>query len=730
MSFTSNNNNINYSTIYEPITLTGKLSYFNFSISSCYKTCSDCNNILGSNKNHFCSNCSDEYPIIYLNGEKCVSSCDEIDLYEYKNECINKSNDNKDNNFINELTTAYYNTYTEYINKSNDNKDATFINELTNTYYNNYTEYINKSNDSKDNTFINELTNAYYDNSTGNKNDSKTEARINTYQNIWVEICPEEYIYKYEFNEKCYSEKIDKFIQTCYISEFLKGVCIINNENNENNNNNNPEEKDIMVSNIRKLIKDFIIPDIFEGENKGIIIKDTDIIYQIIPFTNQKNCIKDNISTIYFGECEKKLKQHNNINEDESLIMFKLDIYKRGSRIPIEYEVYDLKTKNQLNLNICNDTKIQILIPVSIEEKNINKYNSSDDYYNDICYTYTTEKGTDIILTDRKNEYIDNNMSICETKCEYEGYELDSMKAKCECEVKIKIPYMSEIIINKDILMNKLDIKNSLNIKILKCYKLLFSKDGLKENIGSYVMLSIIFINTICLILFLIKDYHEIIDIIYKIVSYNKNKRIKANRNSFINKNNKKKKNESNLKSNKKKKKKKNERKSSLVISNNKIEQSNIKIKDNNMGHSPPKKKVKTNRIINYYINYLQTKVDDLNANSSYKLNKKDKRKDKIDELNISKINNKKDNIKMLLKYNDYEINDLTYKEAIKFDKRGYIDYYFSLLRRKQILIFTFYTCDDYNSKMIKICVFFFSFALQYTVNALFFSDIRRQWQF
>ena len=86
---------------------------------------------------------------------------------------------------------------------------------------------------------------------------------------------------------------------------------------------------------------------------------------------------------------------------------------------------------------------------------------------------------------DRKNEFINNNMSLCETNCEYEGYEIESKKAKCKCEVKIKIPLISEIAINTNLLIDKLDIKNSLNIKILKCYKLLFSINGLKDNIGS-----------------------------------------------------------------------------------------------------------------------------------------------------------------------------------------------------------------------------------------------------
>ena len=56
-------------------------------------------------------------------------------------------------------------------------------------------------------------------------------------------------------------------------------------------------------------------------------------------------------------------------------------------------------------------------------------------------------------------------------------------------------------------------------------------------------------------------------------------------------------------------------------------------------------------------------------------------------------------------------------------DKRTYCEYYCSLIKRKQLLLFTFYTNDDYNLRCIKIVLFLFSFALDYTVNTLFFND-------
>ena len=72
---------------------------------------------------------------------------------------------------------------------------------------------------------------------------------------------------------------------------------------------------------------------------------------------------------------------------------------------------------------------------------------------------------------------------------------------------------------------------------------------------------------------------------------------------------------------------------------------------------------------------------------------------------------------------NDYELNTLPYDEAIQYDKRMYIQYYFSLLKKRHILLFSFYPSNDYNSRIIKIYLFFYSFIMYCTVNALFFRD-------
>ena len=125
--------------------------------------------------------------------------------------------------------------------------------------------------------------------------------------------------------------------------------------------------------------------------------------------------------------------------------------------------------------------------------------------------------------------------------------------------------------------------------------------------------------------------------------------------------------------------------------------------------------------------------------NSFTKLRKKEKhlilKKDKRKKKNKKnrKINKKKDKIyegknrketnDNILEYTDSEFNSLTYKNAIKIDKRTYCQYYWSLLKKKQLFLFSFYPNKDYNSQIIKSFLFFFFYSSDLTINALFFTD-------
>ena len=145
---------------------------------------------------------------------------------------------------------------------------------------------------------------------------------------------------------------------------------------------------------------------------------------------------------------------------------------------------------------------------------------------------------------------------------------------------------------------------------------------------------------------------------------------------------------ETNLNSPMKRKKKQNQKN---IIINNYIYNNNNNIKINNM---------KTSSYVN------QGRSNFINLNNTIKRNKKILER-----------------IKRIMAFNENEMNQLPYKLAIIYDKRTFCEYYISLLKTKHILIFSFCYSNDYNSKIIKLDLFFFSFIIYYTVNALFFND-------
>ena len=115
--------------------------------------------------------------------------------------------------------------------------------------------------------------------------------------------------------------------------------------------------------------------------------------------------------------------------------------------------------------------------------------------------------------------------------------------------------------------------------------------------------------------------------------------------------------------------------------------------------------------------------------------NNKNKKKNSQENSNISnlqnysnknKIRTKSENKIYNYKYknlNDQELNSLEYEIAIEIDKRTYFQYYFSLLKKKHLILFTFIKTNDYNLITIKICLFLVSFSLYFTINGFFFDD-------
>ena len=462
-------------------------------------------------------------------------------------------------------------------------------------------------------------------------------------------------------------------------------------------NNNDPST---LLNDIESLFLSGTINDQLDNITNGgddIILNNDNSIYQITSTNNQKDNSNINISNIIMDECETILKNKYHINQSVPLLMLKVDTFIEGSKIPvIQYKVYNPLTKEQLDLNLCKDTRIDINIPVSIDENDLYKYNASSDYYNDKCFTSTSDDGTDVPLKYRREDFVKNNMSLCDTDCEYLGYDKKTKKSKCECGVKTKMDLSDQKIDSNKFYENFINTSN-INIDIVKCYYLLLDTEYLIKNIGNYIILFVIFIFIIGLIIFYIKGNTTLDTIITSNVKQNitqiQNKTEKEDLNEF---------------------KKKEREESSSSMQKIKVISSYTLLK---------------NLIINDYKqnkdNIENKENKEKKENKKNKENKVKKHKTKNKDIVLETKNNNLNNLILQhkIELNDYEMNKLDYKEALKIDKRTYLEYYWSLLKLGHLLIFSFITNNDYNLMIIKICLFFFSFALYYTINALFFDD-------
>ena len=295
-----------------------------------------------------------------------------------------------------------------------------------------------------------------------------------------------------------------------------------------------------------------------------------------------------------------------------------------------------------------------------------------------------------IILNDRKNEYIDKNLSLCENNCTFSGYDSDTKKALCECETKISNIMISEILKEDNLLANNFSSNddNNSNIATMKCISLLFSKNGLLTNLGSYILLCSIFFFAISLVLFY-KCGSQIIEENIKDILKLK---LKDNKEIDI----------------------------YAHPSKPKINKIEYKKKKNTISN-PKKKNFKK------LLKLTKDKKKETSPVSKSEIKIFNLKKDKIGGsdltiINMSKNNKKGKTIKMR-KYKEFELNYISYKEALRLDKRTFFQLYFYLMKTKVPIFFEFYPINDYNLKIIKISLFFLFFDIYFAINTLFFTD-------
>ena len=252
------------------------------------------------------------------------------------------------------------------------------------------------------------------------------------------------------------------------------------------------------------------------SEGKDTTIYGYNITIQITNTKNQKENDYNNISTIDLGECENKLKKEYNISENVPLLIYKIDI-KRNDTISteVEYEVYDSITLKKLDLSYCKGITINIYSPVDMDDIMRNNYenaknqgydiyNANDSFFNDICTQYNSNSSTDVTLSDRQENYFEN-ISLCESNCNYKEINITNNKVHCECGVKEEV----NTNVSKDTFNIASLVSNifqsygsfKLNFEIVSCFKLIFSAQGMKRNYCSLILSILTIINIILLLI-------------------------------------------------------------------------------------------------------------------------------------------------------------------------------------------------------------------------------------
>ena len=707
--------------------------------------------------------CSNEWKkhqkkiIIENNQKNCYNFCYETInyKYEYENICVEECpNGTYPNNKSFKCDSEKISFESDYIFGNEEMtsnihllySDSTIINNNINDTLINDSNYIYTNIKDEKNYMITNietyLTSHYYLNTDIQKNKDFTDNKIS---NIILKKETDKSLDNNSATDIITYNKINFETYLDHISNSIKGFTTNEFDNSNKLFYDNSylftiENNTKLFTYIKNYVKEYSISD-----NKNIIIKgESDFIYQITTTDNEKELINKNISEedynismIDFSECEQHLKQEYNINENLTLIILKKEkMTNITSEKNIQYQIYEPINITLLNTSICNNILIKIFIPFSLRGEILNLYedlkdngynlfDKNDKFYNDICTPFSSLTGTDIPLSARQKYIFSEYGNLCQENCQFTNYSINTKLITCNCEINNElIEPDNENKFNPKILYKSFyDILKYSNYKVLVCSNLVFKKQTLLSNKGSIIAIIYFLLYISFLILFIIKGISPL-----KIICS------KFEGNSPINDN------EMNLRDNKRKSinsinineinniMKKSDGKKKVIRIIKKVKRKKSTIDNNN----PRVKRLKKNNLDN-------NKNKSRNTNNQSIINNSNKNKKLYSTsrnvLDIKKNNNEKDISVYVPKINDviekndneelsdYELNNLEYEDILKLGHRKFYQIYWSILKREHLILFTFFSFDDYNLLSIKFARFIFLVCSDMALNIFFFSD-------
>ena len=228
--------------------------------------------------------------------------------------------------------------------------------------------------------------------------------------------------------------------------------------------------------------------------------------YTLIIITPLDDEIEESTVHIDFSECEKELRSYYKIPDSEKLSLMQININNQNeNRLndQVEYKIYN-SNGDPLDLSICKNVNIKIIYDIKnssllnlslisdFKNMGVDILNIKDNFFNDICYPYSdNSSNNDMILSDRVSD-IYQNLSLCDSGCEYENFNMEKMQITCDCKVKTEISTVKE---DSNFATSITSAFFDSNFGVIKCYNLVFSLKGKLKNISFWIFLVLILLH-------------------------------------------------------------------------------------------------------------------------------------------------------------------------------------------------------------------------------------------
>lgn len=224
---------------------------------------------------------------------------------------------------------------------------------------------------------------------------------------------------------------------------------------------------------------------------------------------------EEHYPVLNISECEILLKKKYDLSEEEDLIIFTGSVFKNLTEYlgqDIQYQLFSTSLGAFLPLSDCEkegipidvsnvfdagnfinlDSQFQSKIS-SVVSNGYDVFDSSSPFYNDICSPFTNENGNDVLLEDRRTDYFNENLNLCDKGCTFKGYNLNTKRYTCRCPINpepgVKSTQEFEEFTQTYPESFYKRHKHS-NIEVFLCPSQVFSAKGQKGNYGSYCLLA------------------------------------------------------------------------------------------------------------------------------------------------------------------------------------------------------------------------------------------------